>query len=87
MVYKLENEKHFLLDCLFYNEERNALKLWFLVVKNIDFYQLDLTQKIEILFTNNDPEFLAFLSKHVFTCMRKKKDLLNNIFYCTIILY
>ena len=43
---KLEDEKHFLLDYPFWNEERNTLKLWFLGAKNIDSNKLDLTQKI-----------------------------------------
>ena len=71
---KLEDEKHFLLDCQFYNEDRNSLKLWPLVIKYIDFNKLDLTQKLEILFKNSDPEFSAVFSKHVFTCMKKRND-------------
>ena len=47
---KLEDKKPFLLDCPFYSEGKNALKLCFLVVTNIDFNKLDLTQKIRILF-------------------------------------
>ena len=54
---RLEDEKHFLVDFPFYNEERNSLKLWLLVVKNIDFDKLDLTQKLEILFKNSNPEY------------------------------
>ena len=71
---RLEDEKHFLPDCPFYNEERNLLKLWLLVVKNIDFIKLDLTQKLEILFKTSDSEFLAVFSKHVFTCINKIND-------------
>ena len=43
---RLEDEQHFLLDCPFYNEERNSLKLWLLVVKNMDFNKLDFDPKI-----------------------------------------
>ena len=71
---RLEDEKHFLLDCLFYNEEKNSLKWWLLVIKKIDFNKLDLTQKLEIFFKNKDPEFLAVFSKHVFICMKKRND-------------
>ena len=84
-VYKINLEgysnltgSNFLLYCPFYNEERNALKLgFFLVVKNIDFNKLDLTQKIEILFNYGDLEFLAFFSKHVFLCMKKRKEFIS----------
>ena len=71
--YRLEDEKHFLLDCPFYNEERNSFKLWLLVVKNINFNKLDNT-KIRNPIPNSDPEFLAVFSKHVFTCMKKRND-------------
>ena len=75
---KIEDEKHFIIDCDFYNQERNALSLWFLTVKNIDFNQLDLNKKIEILFNNDDPQFLAIFSKHIFTCMKKRRDFISD---------
>ena len=61
-------KKHFLLDYPFYNNlEGNALKLCFLVVKNIDFNKLDLTKynttNRNMLFKNGDTECLAFLLK------------------------
>ena len=62
---KIEDEKHFIIDCDFYNQERNALSLWFLTVKNIDFNQLDLNKKIKILFDNDDPQFLTIFSKEI----------------------
>ena len=59
--HKTEDEKHFIIDCTcdFYNQERNSLSLWFLTVKNIVFNQLDLNKKIEILFDNDNPQYLA----------------------------
>ena len=43
-------------------------------VKNIVFNQLDLNKKIEILLSNNDDsQFLAIFSKHVFTCVKKRR--------------
>ena len=75
---KIEDEKHCIIDCDFYNQERNALSLWFLTVKKTVFNQLDLNKKIEILFTNDDLQFLAIFSKHVFTCIKKRKDFISD---------
>ena len=55
----MEDEKHFIIDCDFYDQERNGLSLWFLTVKNKDFNQLDLNKKREILLN---------LILHVSTC-------------------
>ena len=44
---RLEDEKHFLLDCQFYIEERNLLKLWLSVARNIDFNKSDLAKKLK----------------------------------------
>ena len=74
----MEDEKYFIIDCDFYNQERNGLSLWFLTVKNKDFNQLDLNKKIEILFNNDDPQFLAIYSKHIFTCMKKRRDFISD---------
>ena len=75
---KIEDEKYFIIDCDFYNQERNALSSWFLTVKNIAFNQLDLNKKTEILFDNDDLQFLAFFSKHVFMCMKKRRDFISD---------
>ena len=44
---------------------KKFVEMLVLVVKNIDFNKLDLAQKLEILFKNSYPEFLAVFSKHV----------------------
>ena len=76
--HKINDEKHFIIDCEFCNQERNALSLWFLNVKYIVFNLLGLNKKMEILCNNDDPQFLAIFSKHVFTCMKKRRDFISD---------
>ena len=66
----MEDEKHFIIDCDFYDQERNGLSLWFLTVKNKDFNQLDLNKKREILLN---------LILHVSTCSSSSEFLYKHM--------
>ena len=43
---KVEDEKHFIFKCILYDVERKNLELWFNSFLNVDFFGLNMEQKL-----------------------------------------
>ena len=63
----------YLLICSFV-----CLFIYLAIYIYIDFNQLDLNKKIEILFNNDDSQFLAIFSEHIFSCMKKRRNYISD---------